>query len=169
MWALIVGTILAVGALAFVLYPVFFGVKAQAIFIAPARLNEGDSAVMALREIEFDHATGKLSEVDYGELKARYTREAIASMRRQQKRAASEEGAADASGITVAEDEIEAAVRAYRAEHPACDVHGVRPEPDAIFCSECGRYLHNGCAACGAPVVERDARYCVNCGIRLAA
>jgi len=158
MWALVLGTVLAVGALAFVLYPVFFGVKQQPVFIAPARLNEGESAVAALREIEFDRATGKLSEADYAELKTRYTREAIASMRRKQ-----------SSTDAAADDEIEAAVRAYRAEHPACDVHGVRPEPDAIFCSDCGRYLQNRCAGCGAPVVERDARYCVSCGTRLAA
>jgi hypothetical protein len=158
-WALVLGTVLSVGALAFVLYPIFFGVKRQAIFVAPARLNEGDSAVMALREIEFDRATGKLSETDYAELKTRYTREAISAMRRQ---VASPPGAPS-------DDEVEAAVRAYRAEHPVCDVHGPRPEADAVFCSDCGRYLRDRCADCGAPVVERDALYCVTCGIRLAA
>jgi hypothetical protein len=158
-WALVLGTVLAVGALAFVLYPVFFGVTRQSVFVAPARLNEGDSAVMALREIEFDRATGKLSETDYAELKARYTREAITAMRRE---VAGPPGAPS-------DDEVEAAVRAYRASHLACDVHGPRPEADAAFCSDCGRYLRDRCADCGAPVVERDALYCVSCGIRLAA
>ena len=40
-----------------------------------------NSAVDALREIEFDRATGKLSESDYSELKAAYTQRALAVMR----------------------------------------------------------------------------------------
>lgn len=156
--ALVIGTILAVGALAFVLYPVFFGVARQPMVAATPRLNEGESAIAALREIEFDRATGKLSDSDYAELKARYTKEAISVMRR---RTASPAGALD--------DEIEAAVRAYRETHGTCPEHGPRPEPDAVYCSDCGRYLHEHCAGCGAPVVEQDARFCVNCGVRLAA
>jgi hypothetical protein len=157
--ALVIGTILAVGALAFVLYPVFFGVSRQPTVIVTPRLNEGESAIAALREIEFDRATGKLSEPDYAELKDRYTKEAIAVMRR---RTASPAGAA-------LDDEIEAAVKAYRETHASCPEHGPRPEADAVYCSDCGRYLHDRCAGCGAPVVERDARFCVNCGVRLAA
>ena len=156
--ALVIGTLLAVGALAFVLYPVFFGVTRQPTIAVTPRLSEGESAVAALREIEFDRATGKLSETDYAELKARYTKEAIAVMRREK---ASPAGAMDA--------EIEAAVKAYRETHVTCPEHGPRPEPDAAYCSDCGRYLRDRCADCGAPVVEQDARYCVNCGVRLAA
>lgn len=159
MIALIVGTLLAVGALAFVLYPMFFGVARRTTVSVLPRLNEGDSAVVALREIEFDRATGKLSDTDYAELKTRYTREAVAAMRK-----------ASAAGTpAAADDEIEAAVRAYRETHATCPVHGPRPEADAEFCSDCGRYLHDRCAGCGAPVVEHDARYCVTCGNRLAA
>lgn len=157
--ALVLGTILAVGALAFVLYPVFFGVTRQPTVIVTPRLNEGESAIAALREIEFDRATGKLSESDYAELKARYTKEAIAVMRRQKS------SPADAA----LDDEIEAAVKAYRETHASCPEHGPRPEPDAVYCSDCGRYLHEKCAGCGAPVLEPDARFCVNCGVRLAA
>jgi hypothetical protein len=140
-----------------VLYPIFFGAAQQVPAPIMPRLNEGDSAVAALREIEFDRATGKLSDVDYADLKARYTKDAIAAMRRKE------------SGEPAMDDEIEAAVRAYRHAHPACPEHGVRPEPDAVYCSDCGRYLHNRCAGCGAPVVEQDARFCVSCGTRLAA
>ena len=157
--ALVIGTVLAVGALAFVLYPVFFGVSRQPVVIATPRLNEGESAIAALREIEFDRATGKLSEFDYAELKARYTKDAIAVMRRQK---ASPAGAA-------LDDEIEAAVKAYRETHASCPEHGPRPEADAVYCSECGRYLQEKCAGCGTAVVEPDARFCVNCGVRLAA
>ncbi|HXT17945.1 MAG TPA: zinc ribbon domain-containing protein [Gemmatimonadaceae bacterium] len=159
MIALVLGTLLAVSALAFVLFPVFFGVSRRPVPTRfTPRLNEGDSAVAALREIEFDRATGKLSDTDYAELKSRYTREAIEAMRRKPVVAGAP-----------SDEEIEEAVRAYRESHGACPVHGARPESDALFCSDCGRYLHDRCADCGAPVVEQDARYCVNCGNRLAA
>src|SRR5438067_8097812 len=38
-------------------------------------------ALRALKEIEFDRATGKLSDADYDTLKARYTAEALAALR----------------------------------------------------------------------------------------
>jgi len=157
--ALVIGTLLAVGALAFVLYPIFFAPPPRRQFVSPeARRTERDDAITALREIEFDRATGKLSDIDYAELKRRYTQEAVIAMRR-------EGQGADTSN----DDEIEVAIRAFRAGQPTCPTCGPRPEPDAGFCSNCGRYLHDRCASCGAPVEALDARYCVNCGTRLAA
>lgn len=44
----------------------------------------------------------------------------------------------------VTDDEIEAAIRSYRATPGgggACPVCGPRPESDAVFCSTCGRRL----------------------------
>ena len=43
----------------------------------------------------------------------------------------------------VTDDEIEAAIRAYRASlgSRACPLCGPRPEADAVFCSACGRRL----------------------------
>jgi Double zinc ribbon len=164
--ALIAGTLLAVGALAFVLYPLFFVPPRSAPVrrVTTPRGAEREDAVAALREIEFDRETGKLSDADYLELKTRYTKQAIEAMRRE-----SRSGQVAAGPSAEADDEIEAAVRAYRAEHVPCPTCGPRPEPDAIFCSTCGRYLRDRCADCGAPVEALDARYCVNCGNRLAA
>lgn len=163
--ALIVGTVLAVGALAFVLYPLFFGEQRRAYYppLAP-RQSERDVAISALREIEFDRATGKLSDVDYAELKGRYTEDAVLAMRREESASG-----ASASPPRADDDDIEVAVRAYREQHPPCPECGPRPEDDAAFCSHCGRYLRDRCADCGAPVVALDARYCENCGNRLAA
>jgi hypothetical protein len=164
MTALILGTVLAVGALAFVLYPLFFGEQRRVFYPTPApRQSERDVAVSALREIEFDRATGKLSDADYAELKGRYTETAVLAMRREDS-----EGGASTSPPT-ADDEIELAIRAYREQHPPCPSCGPRPEDDAAFCSQCGRYLRDRCTDCGAPVVALDARYCENCGNRLAA
>jgi hypothetical protein len=158
--ALTLGTLLAVGALAFVLYPLFAGTGLIPFRAGPtaqqtARAAEND-AVVALREIEFDRVTGKLSDTDYDELRARYTEKALDAMRREGSSAAPE-------------DEVEAAVLAYRARIKQCAACGPRPEPDAIYCSNCGHYLPGACGACGASVSEPGAAFCSGCGRRLAA
>ena len=159
--ALVVGTALAIGALAFVLYPLFFEQRRSRPVIAPrTQALSDDVAVAALREIEFDRATGKLSESDYAQLKVQYTRQALSVMRR---------ASSDIDASATDADDVEMAIRAYRAARPMCAAHGPRPEPDAIFCSECGRYLAGTCEQCGRRVEEVGARFCVACGHRLAA
>ncbi len=165
MTALVIGTLLALGALAFVLYPVFFGTPSAPPTAPRRRVADGDegSAVAALRELEFDRATGKLSEPDYAELKARYTKSAVDDMRRQ----AGSSGGEASNRPTDAE--LESHVRAQRQRLAGCAACGPLPESDAVYCSNCGRYLNDRCATCGAPVVAPEARYCNSCGNRLAA
>jgi len=78
--ALLVGTALAVASLCYVLYPLF---RADvATMPRPSGAGRRQSpAIDALRELEFDRETGKISDSDYGPLKARYTEQAIAVMR----------------------------------------------------------------------------------------
>lgn len=162
MIALAVGTSLALAALMYVLWPLFAGVApARArVFDRPAEPTRRDQAVVALREIEFDRATGKLSDSDYSELKAGYTEEALAAMRAEESALAPEAGGGDAA---------EAAVRRSRARRLSCESCGPRPESNAIYCSACGRYLPGACTHCGAAVSERGARFCAACGNSLAA
>ncbi len=83
MTALLVGTALAVASLCYVLYPLFRGDLA----VLPARRSLAEArrghspAVDALRELEFDRQTGKISDADYEPMKARYTEQALAVMR----------------------------------------------------------------------------------------
>ncbi len=81
MTALLVGTLLAVASLCYVLYPLYRADGA----VTPARPRDvekrGSQAVDALRELEFDRETGKISDSDYEPLKARYTEQALAVMR----------------------------------------------------------------------------------------
>lgn len=155
--ALLVGTALAVGALAFVLYPLFFDARQVARRAAPIA-DASESAIVALREIEFDRATGKLSEPDYAELKATYATRALAEMR--------EAGAPPGAAADV--DPVEARVRAYRQARKECGTCGLRPEPDAIYCSTCGTYLDAKCPGCGSVVAEASAAFCSSCGFVLA-
>ena len=120
-------------------------------------------AVEALREIEFDRATGKLSDADYHNLKRTYTQQAVDAMRRAD--------AADRAPVAALplDQEVEAAILAHRARPFHCARCGPRPERDAIYCSECGLFLPGRCDACGAPVAEPGARFCSSCGEVLAA
>ena len=112
MTALIVGTALAVASLCYVLYPLLRPNAALGIIPRrPKGRDAGSSSVDALRELEFDRQTGKISDADYGPLKARYTAEAVAVM------------------------------RAEGSEGRSCPNCGPRPEADAQFCSRCGASL----------------------------
>ena len=159
MTPLIVGAVLAVLALVFVLLPLFDDAARPSrtprriVVEAPAA-----EAVQALREIEFDRETGKLSDADYGVLKTRYTREAVAAFREEETEISGDVG-----------DAAEAVILRYRKRQLGCPVCGPRPEPDAVYCSTCGRYLASRCQRCNAPIEEVGARYCQHCGESLAA
>ena len=81
MTALIIGTALAVASLCYVLYPLF-RTEVATVPRAPRLGKAGPSPTLdALRELEFDRQTGKISDADYVPLKARYTEHALAVMR----------------------------------------------------------------------------------------
>ncbi len=159
MTPLIAGALLAVIALVFVLYPLFDATT-------PRARRSGDDgaaapaaeAVQALREIEFDRETGKLSDTDYDALKSRYTRDAVAAFRDEESGSTGERG-----------DAAEALILRYRQRQQGCAVCGPRPEPDAIYCSTCGRHLASICARCHGSITEVGARFCRQCGEALAA
>ena len=162
MLPLVVGTLLAVVAVAYVLYPLLFGsapASRRPVGLPFAAPPADEDAIVALREIEFDRATGKLSDTDYAELKARYTARALEAMRAR--------GVAGAEASP--EDLVEATVLAYRARLKSCARCGPRPEPDAVYCSNCGSYLDEKCASCGRVVEEAGAAFCAGCGRQLAA
>ena len=81
MIALVVGAALAVAALIYVLLPLFDAVTPLRARLTGTPAAAPESAIDALREIEFDRATGKLSDDDYTSLKATYTRSALVELR----------------------------------------------------------------------------------------
>jgi hypothetical protein len=99
-------------------------------------------ALLALKEIEFDRATGKLSDTDFTALHAKYSAAAIASLDAAKPRP---------GGLR-------------------CRTHGAAATADARYCAECGAGLvteTGACAACHA-VVPPDARFCPGCGVMLS-
>ncbi len=173
MLALIVGSTLAVLGLLFVLQPLLGGAGYTGRSF-PAPPSEEASAIEALREIEFDLATGKLSVEDYASLRAAYAPMALAELE------ARDAGVrvTEASDVAAREigidawttgDVAEQMIARMKARQLACSECGPRPESDAIFCSDCGRYLSPGCLRCGAIIDDPHARYCGECGSALAA
>ena len=113
----VAGTILALSALSYVLWPLVRPVSSSAASPHADRVvDELLSATKALDEIEDDYHTGKLTEGDYRELRMLFT-------------------------LPHAEDVAEAAVRRARANQQSCPECGPRAESDAAYCSECGRPL----------------------------
>lgn len=164
MGALLLGSALAVLGLAFVLMPLMRGAVTQSDVTAVPDLPPEASAIDALREIEFDEATGKLSPEDYATLKATYTPLALAELK-----AREAHPVAAAPGTDAAVDPAEALIAQMKSKGRSCPAHGPRPESDALFCSDCGRYLGAACLSCGAVIESETARFCVECGAALAA
>ncbi|HEV8600546.1 MAG TPA: zinc ribbon domain-containing protein [Gemmatimonadales bacterium] len=137
---------------------------------APEETRRG-VALLALKEIEFDRETGKLSQGDYELLTSRYRAEALAALTAEE---------ASPAGLAAPDDPEELiarrlqSLRAGRAAGqplpPSCRNCGPRPEPGALYCSRCGLPLSAGafCTQCGAPLPD-GSRFCAACGSKVAA
>jgi hypothetical protein len=120
-------------------------------------------ALLALREIEFDRATGKLSDDDYASLKQEYSQAALAAI--EAEKAADVEKAGPDQVPPDAEALIARARSQRSGECPTCQYTF---EPGSIFCSSCGRSLVETdasprCWVCGADR-QMTERFCGECG-----
>lgn len=137
----------------------------------PPEETQRGIALLALKEIEFDRETGKLSQRDYEALKTRYRKEALAVL-------GADSGTRPEGAGTVDSEELIAArlhsLRSARfpvsAMPPVCQSCGPRPEPAARYCSRCGLLLAASgcCTRCGAGLPP-NSRFCAACGSKVAA
>jgi Double zinc ribbon len=166
---IIAATVVGLAAAWLILQPLLAPGRARAAVYEPPDPEDTPKgvALAALKEIEFDRETGKLSDDDYAFLKAKYTGAALEALR-------AEEPAVARGDVEVL---IAARVRALRSAQtsappgaPSCSTCGPRPEGDAVFCSSCGQRLREGgaCAGCGA-VLGPGSRFCAQCGAGVAA
>ena len=120
-------------------------------------------ALTALREIEFDRETGKLSDDDYAFLKQKYTVEALTALR-------TESDAPQGDDLEAQVAARVAAIKAGTGRGAACQGCGSGVEPDARFCPACGRPVGApaACANCGS-ALPAGSRFCGSCGGRVAA
>ena len=106
---------------------------------AKAPTSSYKESLLALRDLEFDHELGLVSDDDYARLRERLMADAASTLENAQRR---EEDAAS--------ERIEAAVRALRQQR----------QTD-------GRAITHFCPQCGNAVDAED-RYCTDCGASLA-
>lgn len=100
------------------------------------RLIRRDRALAALKEIEFDRATGKLSDDDYERMKSRFTAEALTALREAD--AAKEAPARAGQAGDEAVEQLIASARRRGAVRRFCLECGAPLEGKGKFCLECG-------------------------------
>jgi hypothetical protein len=92
-------------------------------------LSRKDSIYMAMKDLEFDYSTGKLSEEDYHDLREKFAVEA-GEVLREIDETAKGESAGTARSKT-----------ASKVKAKACSDCGFKIEPDDSFCQSCGAKL----------------------------
>lgn len=126
MTTLVAGSILVVALATLISLPLFrpaMGSALPSVHSDEALQREKSIALLAIKEAQFDHATGKLTDADYSLLRSEYEERALHAIR----------------GL-----ESGGAVR------KACDSDGIAVR--ANFCHHCGRQFDTDdrfCASCG--------------------
>jgi hypothetical protein len=150
--SVLIGMALLVGVAFFVLQPFLEQrtLREKRVTEAEALLAERESLLIALRDLDFDHATGKITTEDYTPQRAELMARGVAVLKRLD--------ALGASAPASFDEEIEQAIARRRARRAAGD-----REPGGATCAECGAALEAGdrfCSSCGArvaPAVETGA------------
>lgn len=115
--------------------------------------------LLALRDLDFDHQLGILTEADYRQQRASLIVEAAAAY---------ETTTPDDGDL---EQLIETAVRRRRRRadngHIRCLTCGAELEQADKYCAACGLDASSTCPQCGRPIGQSD-HFCTTCGARLA-
>ena len=151
----LVATLLIVlGAMATVLWPLVATRVRSTSGSSPKQdqletlLAQRDSAYDAVRELDFEHRLGNLSEEDYLELRERYREQAATTLQRLDRLTQTDPAARSDESMPAAAKITARPVERRRA----------KPRPSAaLFCGQCGER------------VEESAVYCRWCGQKLEA
>ncbi len=168
---------------AFVLYPVF----TEATAGAPAEFDEAELALADLRdkkamlyeviqELDFEKASGKVSDGDYESTRNNYLAQVAAVMEKLDALAAPEKAPdqpsqPDQPQKTASTKTKKPAKRQPRQESEdarACASCGELNPKESNFCQECGKPFALTCASCGESHPAK-ARFCNACGEKVSA
>lgn len=153
--AVIIGLVLVTAGLFFVMKPFYtkssLKSKRANVGIKPEEAHL--SALSALRDLDFDFRTGKVSEEDYPALRAQLVAEAAKYV----------------NGEREQEDKIESLIRAHKTKktnEKICSTCGDSVDVDARFCPHCGAEVSAVCPSCGKTIKSGDL-FCTSCGTKL--
>ena len=110
------------------------------------------ATLSALRDLDFDHKIGKVSDEDYVPLRAQLVAEAAQYVQQQDEE----------------DKKLEALIQAHRVSHGSkCEQCGSSVEAGNHFCPKCGALVSNNlCPSCGKDVRDGDL-FCPSCGGQL--
>ena len=161
---LIAGLVMALAAVLLVLEPLLRSASGHEVTAPQPLFSDSDDdddpalarrdrALAALKEIDFDRATGKLSDEDYGKLKAEFTEDALAALRE-----------ADAAAAAASPPDL-VAVSGNRSPGPVVD-DVERLVASARKGGNGGKAGRRFCFECGTALKGAN-RFCLECGTAL--
>lgn len=134
--------------------------------------NQREATLAALRDLDFDHEVGKVTEEDYTSLRQTLLAKTAAIMTQIEQEQATTQADLD--------DHIEAEILAARQNlnggrltrspeegSRVCPTCSRVSLPGDLYCRNCGAHLAPACPECGQTVTPTD-RFCVSCGFELA-
>lgn len=110
-------------------------------------LSAREATYSAIKDLESDHAQGKLSDVDYQNLRSKYETKAIAILQQ----------------LDLAETSVGVKPQPVTASDSKCPHCGEPFDAKDKFCRRCGASIAPTCASCGE-TVKVGARFCGRCG-----
>lgn len=150
---LLIGLLLLIGLILFVVQPLR---RAQRMSMSESELDalsaQRETLYTQIRELDFDHATGKVTDADYAPLRERLVAQAADVLR-----------AIDApqveAPVAMSDDAIEAQIAARRKHKPG----RATTFDDEIEATIAARRHKSVCPNCGKAVNAGDA-FCAKCG-----
>jgi hypothetical protein len=123
--------------------------------VAPRQQQgQGEAILSALRDLDFDFKTGKISEEDYTPLRTHLVAEVAQYIEAEEKR----------------DKQLETLIQTRRAakkEDATCRHCGASMKADQRFCSKCGSAAGSeSCPSCGKTIQAGDL-FCASCGLEV--
>ena len=128
-----------------------------------------DAAYSAIKDLEFDHTIGKLSDTDYKTMRAKYETKAVAVLQELDALSTTRTKRTNLAGT---DEGIEREVQQLRQRSMSgaslkCSKCGAAHAAEDAFCAKCGASLRGArCPTCGTRAALGD-KFCARCGARI--
>lgn len=149
--------LLALAAIAIAVYPLFKTMPRIQVSSGldpnlENLLSQREATYSAIKDLEFDHAQGKISDADYAVMRDKYENKALGILQQLQ-----------------VQNESTAPVDEHPLHLPnnGCPHCGEPVTWDDKFCRSCGGAIGATCRACGTPVAP-ESKFCATCGAAIA-
>jgi hypothetical protein len=128
-------------------------------------IAQRDSTYAAIKDLEFDHTMGKLSDHDYKILRAKYEGKAVAILQELDSLSATQKSSAGLlSKDQVIERQVERLRRGAADSVSKCPQCGTPCATGDVFCAKCGTSFRGArCSVCGTRASLGD-KFCAKCG-----